>query len=84
MSLFFKLSSSDNCVLVTKRLLKLLHVKVALDIIKSKILEHPNHPSLLSISDAFESWNIKTLAVKVTYEQILNSKVACIAQIKKE
>ena len=84
MSLFFTPSSLDNCVSVTSRLLHLLDVKVSNNTLKGSILEHANHPSLLAISDALESWNMNVLAATITYGQLIEAKTACIAQIKKD
>ena len=54
----------DNCVFVTKQLLTLLGVKSTSKYLKDKILSHPDYPSLLSISDTLEEYQIETLAVK--------------------
>ncbi|MHA7056874.1 vitamin K epoxide reductase family protein [Aquimarina sp. M1] len=84
MSPFFVPSPQDNCAAATTKFLKLLKVKVSNNTVKRVILEHPNHPSLLSISDALERWHMNVLAATITYDQLIKAKTACIAQIKKD
>lgn len=83
MSIFFS-SPIDNCVSVTEKFLKLSKVNVTKNTIASKILEHPNHPSLLSISDALKHWNMDVFAASINFNELIEANTICIAQIKKE
>ena len=50
----------DNCIQTVYCVLKLLKVKFTSKYVKDSILSHPEHPSLLSISDILEKFNIQT------------------------
>ena len=58
----------DNCTLSTKKLLNLLKVEHTNNYLKDAILSHPDHPSLLTVSDTLDKYNIEKLAVKIEAE----------------
>lgn len=71
----------DNCFKATKIILSLLHVKHTSQYLKDNILSHPDHPSLLSISDTLEKYQIKTLAIKIDFEKLIEMPLPCIIQV---
>ncbi len=73
----------DNCVYATKRLLTLLNVKNTKKYLEDSILSHPEHPSLLAVSDTLKKYNIATLAVQIDEEKLNDMPLPCIVQIKK-
>ncbi|MFI1745054.1 cysteine peptidase family C39 domain-containing protein [Thalassobellus sediminis] len=74
----------DNCVNATRKLLNTLNVKNTKKYLEDSILSHPEHPSLLAISDTLEKYNIETLAVKIDQEKLNNMPLPCIVQVKKQ
>lgn len=73
-----------NCVLSTKKILQLLGVKHTTKFIKDSILSHPNHPSLLCISDTLVSYNINVLSIKVNDEKLKELPLPCVVQVKNQ
>lgn len=73
----------DNCYSSTKQLLKLLKVKHTNGYIKDSVLSHPDHPSLLSIADTLDKYNIENVAVKITEEKFDALPTPCIVQVSK-
>ena len=72
----------DNCVHTTERLLSSLNIKYTSKYIKDSILSHPDHPSLLSISDTLEKYHIETLAVKIDFEKLKGMPLPSIVQVE--
>ncbi|MEP5338179.1 MAG: cysteine peptidase family C39 domain-containing protein [Algibacter sp.] len=72
----------DNCVNTTKRLLTSLNVKHTLKYVKESILSHPDHPSLLSISDTLEKYQIEILAVKIDANKLNEMPMPSIVQVE--
>ena len=74
----------DNCVSAIKKILYLLNVKSTNKYIKDSVLSHPDHPSLLAVSDTLEKFKIASLAVNIREEKIYDIPLPCIVQVKKE
>lgn len=55
----------ENPVKITMQLLKQLQVKVTNTTINKTILNHPDYPSILSISDALNTWHVENAAVSI-------------------
>lgn len=71
----------DNCTNSTKVLLDLLHIKFSKDFIDDCILSHPDHPSLLCISDTLEKYGVESLALKVDEAKLVELPLPCIVQV---
>lgn len=71
----------DNCSTTTKKLLGALNVQYTNLYLEDAILSHPDHPSLLSISDTLEKYKIKNLAIKIDDNKIDQLPLPCIVQI---
>ncbi|MBJ6369057.1 cysteine peptidase family C39 domain-containing protein [Snuella sedimenti] len=71
-----------NCDQSTEKLLHLLRVKFTRKYIKDSILSHPDHPSLLAISDTLEKYRIETLAVKIDANKRKDMPLPCIVQVE--
>lgn len=56
---------TDAPAQAASRLLQLLHVKVTATSINDELQNHPDYPSLLSLSDALAKWNVANVAVRV-------------------
>lgn len=56
---------TDAPAQAASRLLQLLHVKVTATSVNEELQNHPDYPSLLSLSDALAKWNVANVAVRV-------------------
>lgn len=70
----------DNCTSVTKSLLKSLEVKFTDRYLEDTILSHPDHPSMLCISDTLSKYGINTIAVKVDFQKLKELPLPSIVQ----
>ncbi|WP_420601166.1 vitamin K epoxide reductase family protein [Flagellimonas sp.] len=71
----------DNCVSTTKYLLPQLNIKYTRQFLEDNILSHPEHPSLLCVSDTLEKYKIDNLAVKIGTEKLKEIPLPCIVQL---
>ncbi|THD67612.1 VKOR family protein [Robertkochia marina] len=71
----------DNCKSVAENLLAELRIKFTKKFIEDSILSHPDHPSLLSISDTLSKYNIENLAVKTEKSKLQSLPLPCIVQL---
>jgi hypothetical protein len=55
---FHFLGSWGNPDKATQSLVRALNIKVTDHTIRQCVTEHPDHPSLLSISDCLNEWNV--------------------------
>jgi len=72
----------QNCDEIAVRFCKQLNVSVTETTIKKEVTEHPDYPSLLSISDALRSYHVESLSLKTTIDNFSRFPVPFIAQIK--
>ncbi|TFF37318.1 vitamin K epoxide reductase family protein [Mucilaginibacter psychrotolerans] len=61
---------------------KLLDVKISATTLKKEIEEHPDFPSLLSISDVFTTYGIENEGVKIELDKFADIPCPYIAQLK--
>lgn len=73
----------DNCIIALKTLLKQLNVPCTTAFIEDNILSHPEYPSLLSISDTLEKYDVESLPVKIGLEKLKEVPFPCLIQISK-
>jgi len=59
-----------------------LDVQISESTIKKELEEHPDYPSLLSISDVLTAYGIGNLTAKINSDQLVNAPVPFITQIK--
>lgn len=71
----------DNHVRVTKKLLDLIHVKNTSQYVSDSIMSHPDHQSLLAITDTLDKYSIHHLAVKIDFEKLQEIPLPCIVQV---
>ena len=81
--MFSLFNQYENPVAVTIQLLKRLHVKVSSYAIVKAILNHPDYPSILSISDALHTWHVENVAVSITPEKLTELPLPFITFIKR-
>ncbi|MBJ6367253.1 vitamin K epoxide reductase family protein [Snuella sedimenti] len=71
----------DNCINATGKILTLLKVRYTKTYLKDNILSHPDHPSLLTISDTFDKYTIENAAIEVDKEKLDSLPIPCIVQV---
>lgn len=74
----------DNTVFVTRKILDLLQVRNTKSHIEDTILSHPDHTSLLAVSDALNTYGLKNLSAKIDKTRLPELPLPCIVQVKKE
>ncbi|PTS91598.1 hypothetical protein DBR11_28695 [Pedobacter sp. HMWF019] len=80
------LKSIPNAVSVLSLLIKTLKIPVTSYTIKNDLLEHPDYPSMLALSDCLTSWNIPNKAFQVEKESfnLAEFPVPFVAHLKRE
>lgn len=81
--MFSVLEKYESPVNATIALLKSLGVKVTNATVNNTLQNHPDYPSLLSISDALKSWKIEDMAAKVEKEKLDELPLPFIAHSNK-
>ncbi|QEM11391.1 vitamin K epoxide reductase family protein [Mucilaginibacter rubeus] len=76
--------SVSNPLRVTCLLLDILNVKISRTTLEKEIEEHPDYPSLLSISDVLNSYNVQNLALTLGQDKFTKIPLPFIAQIRGE
>jgi uncharacterized membrane protein len=72
----------EQPVNVTIQLLKQLKVKVTDNTVNETVLNHPDYPSILSISDALNSWHVENAAIRIEPEKLQELPLPFIAYTK--
>ncbi len=72
----------DNSITAARHLLQLLKVRVTETTLADSVLTHPDYPSLLSISDSLQHWNMETAAIKATAEKLEALPVPFVVHLK--
>lgn len=75
-------SLESNVMNAVQILIQRLKVKVSTTSIKEKLVEHPDYPSLLSISDTLSSWKIASMSFTAERENLRNLPLPFLVQIK--
>lgn len=64
-----------NPILVADKFLKEINVKVHKTTLKKSLIKHPNYPSMLSISDSFNEFNVTNQTLKMNKENCNLEKI---------
>lgn len=72
----------QHCEKTVVNLIELLNIKVTQTTLRRDLLEHPNYPSLLTISDVIKSYGIENVAVRLNIDALNQLPIPFIAQIK--
>jgi uncharacterized membrane protein len=75
------LKHSQHCEDSTIYLIKSLGVKVTNNTIQKDLIEHPNYPSLLSISDVLNNYSIDSVAAKLSFDNFDQLKTPFLVHI---
>jgi len=72
----------NNCFHTSKKILELLKIRITNKYLKEEILSHPHFPSLLTLSDVMEKYQISTLPLKIGKEKLDQIPTPCIVQVR--
>ena len=67
---------------VLMTLFKKLSIKVTRSTVDNTLQQHPDYPSILSLSDSLKKWNVNNVVLKVESEKLPELPFPCIAHIK--
>jgi uncharacterized membrane protein len=76
------LSAEENCVNSVRCLCHALSIPVTNTTIKKQLKDHPNFPSLLSISDTLNSWKVENITINASDTYLENLPIPFITQLK--
>jgi uncharacterized membrane protein len=76
------LQRESNSVSATRLLIEELGIKVSASSIKKHIDNHPDYPSILSISDSLRHWKIDNFVIKADKQKLHDLPVPFIAHLK--
>jgi len=82
MSFLSWLSEQENCVEVTHQFLRTLGVPATSTSLSQDLRDHPDYPSLLSISDVLSSYKMETLSIKASSYDLQELPVPFITLIR--
>ena len=68
----------ENCLVVTKKLLKILNINFTDEFVENHLLSHPNYPSILSISSCLDKYKIENVVVKINLDNFEKLPLPCI------
>lgn len=71
----------DNCLSVTKNLLKKLNISYTNQFLNDYIFSHSEYPSLLAVSDALSKYRINNIPVKINIEKLKRLPLPSIIQL---
>ncbi|EHQ27133.1 vitamin K epoxide reductase family protein [Mucilaginibacter paludis] len=71
----------DNTILTLVKLIKILKIRINIDTVQQELIEHPNYPSLLSISDFLTEYGVKNMSYYSTVSDLGNLEIPYIAHL---
>lgn len=74
-------SSVQNCEEIAYAICNVLKVSVTQKTLTNALLEHPNYPSLLAISDVFQYYGIANASLRIEADNLLELQTPFIVQI---
>ncbi len=78
----FNLQKHQPSVAAAVHLLHELKIKICGSTVNETLQNHPDYPSLLSISDSLSKWKIDNAAIKTTAEKLPELPLPFIANLK--
>jgi uncharacterized membrane protein len=79
---FDSIDQKDNAIISTIQYLRIKKINVTSNTVKKTLSEHPNYPSILSISDSFFSWKIDNVCMEIDSEKLNQIPLPFIAHLK--
>lgn len=73
--------SKENCIEATGKLLLALNLKVTTTTLENDLYNHPDYPSLLSISDVLNGYGVENISIKSTTDKLTEMPMPCMVPI---
>lgn len=70
-----------NCLQSVKKILELLKVPFTKDYLQDAVFSHPYFPSLLTVSDTLDKYNLSQMPIKIGEEKLGQVPLPCIVQV---
>ncbi|WP_423737522.1 vitamin K epoxide reductase family protein [Chitinophaga caseinilytica] len=81
--MFWRISESGpNCTLAAKLLLELINVKLSHTTLQQEVEDHPDYPSLLSISDVFRKYKVDNITANFAPTDLVKIPPPFITQLR--
>ncbi|SHM81840.1 vitamin K epoxide reductase family protein [Mucilaginibacter sp. OK098] len=77
-------NNKENCIKAASKLLLTLNVTVTTTTLENDLYNHPDYPSLLSISDVLAGYGVENISIKSTVDKLAEMPMPCIVPIKGE
>lgn len=75
-------SLESNIVNAARSLLRSMNVKASTTGVKQQLQEHPDYPSLSSISDVLKNWNIHNISIRADREMLERLPTPFLVQLR--
>ncbi len=82
MKIFSLNRNTENSVVVTAQLLRLLNVNVTQESLQNSLTAHPDYPSIISITDVLYKYKIDSSIIKVAWDDIDKLETPFITRLK--
>lgn len=82
MNILKSLFRNSNTIEIVYELFRHLDVEVTKSTLEEHLINHPDYPSLLSISDILSYFEIKNESIKISVEQLQQVPTPCIAPMQ--
>lgn len=76
------MKKEENVVFVLQEAIRYLRIRVTNSTIKEFLLKHPHYPSLKSVCDVLNKWNIENYALNLDMDEIRALEMPFIAHLK--
>jgi len=78
-----RFKKENDAIRIVKKIVSYFNIQVSHKTIREFLMTHPQYPTLVAISDAFDEWNIKNAAIKLDehqIEQVQTPFLSCIGK----
>jgi len=80
----FFLHQKENCTEITEKLFAQLNVDLTYTTLEKNLYEHPDYPSLVSISDVLNYYGVENISIKTSADKLSKLPMPSIAHIKND
>jgi uncharacterized membrane protein len=74
-------NTKENCINAASKLLATLNIAITNTTLENDLYNHPDYPSLLSISDVLTGYGVENISIKSTIDKLGDLPLPCIAPI---
>jgi uncharacterized membrane protein len=82
--MYIKSAIEDNAILTLLTYIKAMRIRVTRKSVEDALLTHPDYPSMLSLSDALNKWNVDNGVVKISPVDLLKLNSPFITYLRQD